>query len=164
MSDKCSEKYYAVKGRPVFHRPECRFISGYDKCRLTEVAVYGRGIIMGMTPCNRCRPRADSTSAADISGVEAFCRKHGIVCLPDSGSIVIITCAARWRIYPANGIFVLHHEIWTFRGGKFGKRAGFIVRDKEFDDITEAVFYAYCHDKRYRRPQSAAEKSADMHI
>jgi len=44
MSDKCSEKFYSVKDRLVFHRPQCRFISAYDPSRLTEVADYGSGI------------------------------------------------------------------------------------------------------------------------
>lgn len=38
--------FYAVKGRLVFHRPQCRFISAYDQSRLTKVSDYGSGIVI----------------------------------------------------------------------------------------------------------------------
>lgn len=162
MSDKCVERFYAVKGRFVFHRLQCRFISECDKSRLTEVSDYGSGIIMGMTPCNCCRPKVSGAGKLDIDSAESFCKKHGMICSYDGGSIVITTCAAKWRIYRAGGVLLLHHEKWTLRAAKYGKRAGFIIRDKEFSDISEAVFYAYCHDKRYRKPQCNADVITDI--
>lgn len=164
MSDKCSEKYYAVKGRLVFHRPQCRFISAYDPSRLTEVADYGSGIILGMTPCNCCRPQVSGGAVLDVAAAESFCKKHGMVCSSGGGGIVITTCAALWRIYRSGSKLFLHHEKWTFRAAKYGKRAGFMIRDKEFSDIADALFYAYCHDKRYRNALSNADAISDIRI
>ena len=113
--------FYAVKGRLVFHRPQCRFISAYDQSRLTKVSDYGSGI-------------------------------------------VITTCAALWRIYRSGSKLFLHHEKWTFRAAKYSKCAGFIIRDKEFSDISEAVFYAYCHDKRYLKSRSNTDTISDIRI
>lgn len=156
--------FYAVKGRLVFHRPQCRFISAYDQSRLTEVSDYGSGIIMGMTPCNCCRPQVIGGGKLDIATAESFCKKHGMVCSSDGGGIVITTCAAQWKIYRAGSRLFLHHEKWIFRAAKHGKRAGFMIRDKEFSDISEAVFYAYCHDKRYLKSRSNTDTISDIQI
>lgn len=164
MSEKCSEKYYAVKGRLVFHRPQCRFISAYDPGRLTEVYDYGSGIILGMTPCNCCRPQVSGGAVLDVATAESFCKKHGMMCSSDGGGIVITTCAALWRIYRSGSKLFLHHEKWTFRAAKYGKRAGFMIRDKEFSDIADALFYAYCHDKRYRNTRRNADAISDIRI
>ncbi|MGN0639264.1 MAG: hypothetical protein ACI4J0_12905 [Huintestinicola sp.] len=150
MSENYS--FFAVKNRAVFHRPECRFISGKSPKELMGLFDYDEGRMMGMTPCNCCAPQREARSEGrrwDALAIESLCERLGIGCDVGEKAVCITTGAAEWRVYPGSDKIVLHHESWLYKNRKYGKRAGFEIRDKLFAEPLEAVFYVYCHDKRY---------------
>lgn len=144
--------FYAVKNRAVFHRPDCRFISGRSANELVGLYDYDQGLLMGMTPCNCCVPRRENLpedSGWDTDAIERLCEKLDIRCDIKDKNVCITTGAAEWRFYRSKENIVLHHESWLYKNRKYGKWAGFDIRDKVFAEPLEAVFYIYCHDKRY---------------
>lgn len=152
MSGNGDFAFFAVKNRAVFHRHDCRFISGKAESELVGLCDYDEGRLMGMTPCNCCCPEREEHLQErrwDRPAIESLCEKLGICCDVSEGSVSIITGAARWCFYRSKENIVLHHESWLYKNRKYGKRAGFEIRDKLFSEPLEAVFYVYCHDKRY---------------
>ena len=159
-----AEKYsfYAVKNRAVFHRPGCRFVSGKASNELVGLYDYDEGRMMGMTPCNRCNPCAEGMPEGgwDTSAIESLCQRLGIGCRAGEKTVSITTGAGEWRFYRSEENIILHHEGWLYKNRKYGKRAGFEIRDKVFPEPLEAVFYVYCHDKRYMGAECSERKTA----
>lgn len=154
LQREVSEKYsfYAVKNRAVFHRPGCRFISDKSANELVGLFDYDEGRMMGMTPCNCCAPQREKQRGDcgwDTSAIESLCERLGFGCRAGEKIVSITTGAAEWRFYRSEENIVLHHESWIYKNRGYGKRAGFEIRDKVFSEPLEAVFYIYCHDKRY---------------
>lgn len=142
--------FFAVKNRVVFHRPGCRFISGKSAKELVGLFDYDEGRMMGMTPCNCCAPQREKQPYEwDTRAIESLCERLGIGCDVGEKAVSITTAVAQWRFYCSKENIVLHHESWLYKNRKYGKWAGFEIRDKVFPEPLEAVFYVYCHDKRY---------------
>lgn len=144
--------FYAVKNRAVFHSHGCRFISGKSPKELVGLYGYDQARMMGMTPCNCCAPQREKQSGErgwDASAIESLCDRLGIGCAVGEKAVSITTGAGEWLFYRSEENIILHHEGWLYKNRKYGKRAGFEIRDKVFAEPLEAVFYVYCHDKRY---------------
>lgn len=150
-------EFLAVKGRTVFHRPECRFVSGRAADGLTGYYDYLHASMSGLTPCKCCRPQKEKKKPSlsqpkpdkwDTENIRQYCESLELKCVVYDKIIYIYTGAAEWYFMRNKDKIVLHHENWL-RKKKYAKwEDGFHVQEKRFTDPKEAIFYIYCHDKK----------------
>lgn len=159
--------FLAVNGRTVFHRPDCRFVSGRAVFELTGYYDYFHAKMSGLAPCKCCRPEKEkpkynsdkpkpSVSQQkpdkwDTENIRQYCESLQLSCRVYDKIIYIFTGAAEWYFMRNKDKIVLHHENWLYKNNCSKWGYGFHVQEKRFTDPKEAIFYIYCHDKKYMR-------------
>lgn len=159
--------FFAVKGRAVFHRPECRFVSGRSDDTLTGFYDYLHAQMSGLSPCKCCRPQKEKPKHYlsqpkpslplpkpekwNDEDIIRYCESLELKCRVYEKIIYIYTGAAEWYFKRNKDKIVLHHEnrLHKKRNAKWAEE--FHIQDKVFTEPRAAIFYIYCHDKRYIR-------------
>ncbi|MBP1545805.1 MAG: hypothetical protein J6A37_04290 [Oscillospiraceae bacterium] len=162
--------YFAVKGRAVFHRAGCRFVSKKDPIQLVGFSRCEQADSMGLVPCKCCKPsdekitsdvkkskpqkKAAPTAADkniwDISRITQYCESLNIKCTVYDKIIYLFTGAAEWYFYRNKAEIVLHHENRLRKHNRKNKwQSGFHIQEKRFTKPTDAIYYIYCHDRKF---------------
>lgn len=161
-------RFLAVKGRTVFHRPECRFVSGRSADSLMGYYDALHAEMSGLIPCKCCRPekkkpkcspaKQKSSSAQpkpdkwDTDNIMEYCESLELDCRVYDKVIYIYTGAAELYFKRNKDKIILHHENWLYKKKRSSKWADdFHIQEKQFTDPKEAIFYIYCHDKKLIR-------------
>lgn len=162
--------FLALKGRTVFHRPECRFVSGRADNELVGFYDHLHASMSGLTPCKCCRPekkkhsQPESKTAEtqpkedkwDTENIMQYCESLQLSCRVYDKIIYIFTGAAEWYFMRNKDKIVLHHENWLYKNNRSKWGYGFHVQEKRFTDPKEAIYYIYCHDKKFMRKKCKA--------
>ena len=159
--------FLAVKGRTVFHRPECRFVAGRAADELTGYYDHLHAKMSGLTPCKCCRPEKEKPKYSqskpkspqaqlkpdkwDTDNIRQYCESLELKCQVYDKIIYIFTGAAEWYFKRNSDKIVLHHENWLRKKNYAKWEDGFHVQEKRFTDPKEAIYYIYCHDKKFMR-------------
>lgn len=157
--------FLAVKGRTVFHRPECRFVSGRADNELVGFYDHLHASMSGLAPCKCCRPEKEKhsqpkpktsetqpkTDKWDTENIRQYCESLEMKCKVYDKIIYIYTGAAEWYFMRNKDKIVLHHENWLRKKNYAKWEDCFHVQEKRFTDPKEAIYYIYCHDKKLMR-------------
>lgn len=158
-------EFAAIKGRTVFHYPQCRFIAGRSDNELEGFFDYFHAAMNGLKPCKCCRPtkkhpKPSSTASPskqtkaeakwNTDSIIQKCGTLGIKCTVYENIIYIYTGVSEWYFHRNVGKIRIYHENWLRKENQTNWASGFHIQNKTFNDPIDAVFYIYCHDKKMK--------------